>query len=72
MRSNPFDQNDHVLVVGNFDPAPQSLELSELGNRGHFNYCRVRDLYSGESPSLLDGRLSIPPCSFYWLTDRQP
>jgi amylosucrase len=72
MRSNPFDLSDHVLVVGNFDPAPQSLELSELGNRGHFNYCRVRDLYSGESPSLLDGRLSIPPCSFYWLTDRQP
>jgi amylosucrase len=70
MRSDPFGSSDHVLVVGNFDASPQSLTLSDLGNRGQFEYGRLRDLYSGTSPHLFKDQLVIPPYGFYWLTDR--
>jgi amylosucrase len=70
MRSNPLDMNDNVLVIGNFDGGPQSLNLAELGNRSQFEYGRLRDLYSGEAPSLFKDQLVIPPHRFYWLTDQ--
>lgn len=68
MRSNPFEMGDHVLIVANFDASPQSLSLADLGNRGQFNLGRLRDLYSGEAPSLFKDQLVIPPHRFYWLT----
>jgi len=70
IRSNPADANDNVLVVANFDGAPQALNLGDLGNRSQFEYGRLRDLYSGEAPSLFNEQLVIPPHRFYWLTDR--
>jgi len=69
-RSNPFLLNNTVLIVGNFDASPQSLTLSELGNRVQFGYSQLRDLYSGESPTLFKDQLVIPPFRFYWLSDR--
>ncbi|MEJ2309002.1 MAG: alpha-amylase family glycosyl hydrolase [Gammaproteobacteria bacterium] len=71
MRTNPFLQNDNVLVVANFDSTPQSLSLDDLGNRGQFAYGELQDLYSGESPKCFKDQLVIPPFSFYWLTDRR-
>ena len=71
MRTSPFMQNENVLVVGNFDNAPQSLSLSDLGNRGQFGFGQLQDLYSGESPKSFNDQLVIPPFSFYWLTDRR-
>ncbi len=68
IRGNPFESGDHVLVVGNFDASPQSLTLSDLGNRGQFEFSRLRDLYSGEEPSMFKDQLVIPPFRFYWLT----
>ena len=70
MRSNPSMLNDIVLVVGNFDGAPQSLTLSDLGNRGRFEYSQLQDLYTGESPRLFHDQLVIPPNRFYWLSDQ--
>jgi amylosucrase len=70
MRSNPFELSDHVLVVGNFDDAPQSLTLRDLGNRGEFEYGRLRDLCSGEAPGLFKDQVVIPPYRFYWLASR--
>jgi amylosucrase len=72
MRSNPQQFNDRVLVVGNFDHSPQSLTLSDLGNRGLFEHGRLHDLYSGESPQIFKDKLVIPACSFYWLSDSGP
>lgn len=71
MRTNPFLSNDNVLVVGNFDGAPQSLTLSDLSYQGHFEYDQLQDLYSGEKPRLFKDQLVIPPYRFYWLTDRE-
>jgi len=70
MRSNPFESSDHVLVVANFDDAPQSLSLEDLGNRGEFEYGTLRDLYSGEVPEVHEGQLRIPAFRFYWLASR--
>jgi len=70
MRSNPFMDNDNVLVVGNFDSSPQSLTLSELGPLGGIEYSQMKDLYSGESPRLFKDQLVIPPYRFYWLSDQ--
>ena len=70
LRSNPFELQDQVLVVGNFDDSPQTLNLSDLGNRGDFSYGRLRDLYSGETPKLTGDELLVPPFRFYWLSSR--
>jgi amylosucrase len=56
--------------VGNFDAKPQSLDLRDLGNRNMFEYSQLRDLYSGESPTLFKDQLVVPPFRFYWLSDR--
>ena len=69
IRNNPFQLNDSVLVVGNFDAMPQSLTLSDLSNRGHFEFGGLRDLYSGQSPAQFKDHLVVPPYRFYWLTD---
>lgn len=68
MRSNPFQMGDHVLVVGNFDASPQSLNLADLGHRAYLEYDRLRDLYTGEAPNLFNDQLVIPPFRFYWLS----
>jgi amylosucrase len=71
-RTNPFAAGSHVLVVANFDDAPQYLDLSSLGNRGLFQIGGLMDLYSGESPALFKDQLVVPPFQFYWLTDERP
>jgi len=71
LRSNPQQLDDTVLVVANFDSSPQSLTLSEMGNRGLFEYGELRDLCSGEVPSMFKDQLVVPPHRFYWVTDRR-
>jgi amylosucrase len=71
-RTDPFGAGSPVLVVANFDDAPQYFDLSSLGNRGMFQFHRLMDLYSGESPALFKDQLVIPPFHFYWLTDERP
>jgi amylosucrase len=71
MRSMPMQGYGNVLVVGNFDSSPQSLTLSDLGNRGKFEYSRLKDLCSGEVPRMFKNQLVIPPYKFYWLSDEQ-
>jgi amylosucrase len=70
-RTDPLYGNASVLVVANFDAAPQHLDLDDLGNRGMFRYGGVADLVGREPPERIDGRLVIPPHRFYWLIDEQ-
>ena len=72
MRINPFVSGDNVLVVGNFDASPQSLTLTDLGNRDQFERGQLRDLYSGEGPQQFNDQLVVPPYRFYWLSDQRP
>lgn len=56
-----------VLVIGNFDNAPQPLDIEPLQRAGFFHLEHVKDLYSGETfPTRVD-QFIIPPLSFYWL-----
>ena len=71
MRSNPFRMGENILIVGNFDNLPQSLAVSELGLHGRFEFSSLRDLYSGETPSVFNNELVIPAYGFYWLSDAQ-
>jgi amylosucrase len=63
------DAGRDVLVVANFDDAPQSLDLDDLRNRGRLRYSALQDLYSGQQPSLFKNHLVVPAFRFYWLTD---
>ncbi|MES9963658.1 MAG: alpha-amylase family glycosyl hydrolase [Candidatus Sedimenticola sp. 20ELBAFRAG] len=72
LRSHPERHNETVLVVANFDDAPQYLDLSNLGHKGLFKYGQPQDLASGESPALFKDQLVVPPFRFYWLTDQRP
>jgi amylosucrase len=57
-----------VLVVGNFDAHPQYLNLSDLETQGFRMGEHIRDLYSGDSPTLFKDQLVLPPYRFYWLS----
>jgi len=60
-----------VLVVANFDAAPQHLDLNILSNKAFLQYRQLKDLCSGESPAMFKDQLIVPPFRFYWLTDQQ-
>ncbi len=70
VRDNPECGREEILVVANFDSKPQHLNLSDLGNRGHFYLAHLKDLISGGSPAIFKDELVIPPYHFYWLTDQ--
>ena len=69
VRNHPEREKEEVLVVANFDSNPQYLSLADLGHRGHFEYIQLRDLITGNAPSIFKDELVIPPYYFYWLSD---
>lgn len=71
LRTHPERSGEVVLVVANFDVESHYMDLSELGNRGLFQYGQVADLVSGVIPDQVDGRLEVPPRRFFWLTDQR-
>jgi amylosucrase len=72
LRTHPEMTSDSVLVVANFAVEPSYLDLTNLGNRGLFQFGRPYDLYSGTTPGIFNDRLVVPGCRFYWLTDQRP
>jgi amylosucrase len=62
--------HEHILVISNFDATYQSLNLSEIDTPTlRFNDSKeIKDLYSGEAPSLFKDQLVLPPFRFYWLS----
>jgi len=70
LRFNRMRSTGSVLVVANFDAAPQYLDLNLLGNKGLLQYKQLTDLCSGESPAMFKDQLIVPPFRFYWLTDQ--
>jgi amylosucrase len=77
--SNPhllvFSHFDHrqtsskVVVVANFDGAPQHLDLKELQSTGLTGLREIRDLATGEIPPVINGQLEIQAFGFYWLAE---
>ena len=68
-RFNLHHTSSGVLVVGNFDARPQYLDLKTVDQTFKFHNGNIRDLYSGETPTLFKEQLVIPPYHFYWLSD---
>ena len=60
-----------VLVVANFDASPQYLDMNHSNVKPELSYGQVKDLISGEIPTMFKDQLVIPPYHFYWLSDQQ-
>lgn len=60
-----------VLIVVNFDARPQHLNLDDPHIKSIISSNQIKDLVSGDTPSIFKGQLVIPPYHFYWLTDQQ-
>lgn len=60
-----------VLIVVNFDARPQHLNLDDPHIKSIISSNHIKDLVSGDTPSIFKGQLVIPPYHFYWLTDQQ-
>jgi len=69
-RVNHLKASDHILVAGNFDDTVQYLDMNIVRKKGFFQVGQIIDLYSGESPAVVDDRIELPPLHFYWLTER--
>ena len=69
-RFNHLKASDHVLVVGNFDSRVQYLDLKVARKKGFFRMGQIKDLYSGETPDIVDDQIKLPPLHFYWLAER--
>lgn len=65
-----IDRNtqNRVLVIGNFDAHPQYLNLPEIENHGFRISGKIKDLYSGEKPTLFKEQLVLPAYEFYWIS----
>jgi len=70
-RFNLLQISGGVLVVVNFDARPQYLDLEDPNIKSVLSYGHIQDLVSGDTPSLFNRQLVIPPYHFYWLTDQQ-
>ena len=68
IRVDKINQN-HVLVIGNFDATHQYLDLADIENK-YFSFNednQLKDLYSGKIPTIFKEQLVLSPFRFYWL-----
>lgn len=72
LRAHPSFPASSVLVVANFDEAPQALELTGLMRRGLFRVGEIADLAFGGVPEVSDDQLWVPPERFFWLASQRP
>jgi amylosucrase len=58
-----------VLVIGNFNVAPQPLPLDTMKRHGFCRQGSMKDLYSNSRIEPVDDAIVIPALSFFWLAD---
>ncbi len=71
LRTHPALLGEAVLVVANFDAAPQYLNIDTLSRRGLFRAGDPQDIATGHTPALFNGQLVVPPFRFYWLAEQR-
>ena len=69
IRTDPQNSRNRVLVVVNFNVAPQALALGNLRAQGFFTLGGMRDLCSCERIDPDQDALVLPPLSCYWLAE---
>lgn len=60
-----------VLVVVNFDPKPQYLDMDDPYIKSVLSHGHAKDLVSGDTPAMFNNQLVIPRYHYYWLTDQE-
>jgi len=68
-RTDPQNSRSKVLVIGNFNVEEQSLPIDLFQKNGFFQHGSMKNLSSTMSVTAENDTVSIPPLSFYWLTD---
>jgi len=68
-RTDPQNSGNRVLVVANFNVAPQTLLIGELKPHGFFQHEGMKDLCSATLVPVEHDTVVIPALSSYWLTD---
>lgn len=69
IRFNHARPSERVLVVANFDPSPQYLDLERITGYGINLHAQFMDLYSGSRPAQFDHQIILQGYQFYWLTE---
>ncbi|KXS30698.1 MAG: Alpha amylase catalytic region, partial [Candidatus Gallionella acididurans] len=64
-RTDPQNSRNKVLVIANFNVAPQTFGIGSIKTLGFFQQQEMKDLYSGASVLLKNDQIIIPALSFY-------
>lgn len=67
VRSDGAGRYPRVVVIGNFDHAAQSCNISGLRKLGLLQQSTVNDLLLDQSIDIANSELTIPPLGMYWL-----
>jgi amylosucrase len=68
-RVDPQNNRNRVLVIGNFNVAPQTLPLDTMRRHGFFRQGNMKDLCTNSRIEPVDDAIVIPALSFFWLAD---
>lgn len=68
-RTDPNNSRNRVLVVGNFNVAPQALPVDALRSHGFFLTDGMKDLCTGERFEVENDAVVLHPLSCHWLVD---
>jgi amylosucrase len=68
-RVDPQNNRNRVLVIGNFNVAPQTLPLDTLKRHGFFRQGNMKDLCTNSRIEPVDDAIVVPALSFFWLAD---
>ena len=70
LRSHPVKPSERVLVVANFNDAPERLDLEELGGRGRFGQGVLVDRITSTHVEPEEGALVVPASGILWVAAR--
>ncbi len=68
-RTDPQSSRNKVLVIANFNVETQAPPINKLKESGFFITNKIKNLCTGTYLPAENDTLSIPPLSFYWLTE---
>ena len=68
-RTDPQNNRNRVLVVGNFNDAAQTLPVDALRPHGFFQTDGMKDLCTGARVEVENDGILVPALSCFWLTD---
>lgn len=68
-RTDPQSVRSKVLVIGNFNVAPQSIQVAALRTLGFFQQSSMKDIGSGARITPENDAIVLPPLCWLWLTD---